>query len=236
MDVVGEDRITSTDSTYESSSGSAAEVIAVASRGLQFNPLDLAAVAKKTPGFVGADLMSLAKEAAMLAVERLSLAQGLLAPIALLGDGEDYVVPHVDAAAAAAATVAPASSSNSDELGSSSDSPSNLAGHVSAEEDHQTSTASASTSSSYGSQLQRRNGSNSSGPLPPGALADLFVTEADFMAATKLVQPTAKREGFAMAPDVSWDDIGALAGVRDELSLSVRVGLTGFDLMYIYAR
>ena len=67
----------------------------------------------------------------------------------------------------------------------------------------------------------RSTGNRSSGHLPPDALTDLYVTEADFMAATKLVQPTAKREGFAMAPDVSWDDIGALAGVRDELSLSV---------------
>ena len=58
--------------------------------------------------------------------------------------------------------------------------------------------------------------------LPASVLAELFVTEADFLAATKLVQPTAKREGFAMAPDVSWEDIGALAAVRDELSLSVR--------------
>ena len=70
------------------------------------------------------------------------------------------------------------------------------------------------------------------------------------MAAARLVQPTAKREGFATAPDVSWGtytndsvdylefpflilvqlniymmsleaDIGALSMVRDELSLSV---------------
>mmetsp|Transcript_8538 Transcript_8538/g.16477 ORF Transcript_8538/g.16477 Transcript_8538/m.16477 type:complete len:741 (-) Transcript_8538:177-2399(-) len=49
----------------------------------------------------------------------------------------------------------------------------------------------------------------------------LFVREADFFAATKLVQPTAKREGFATAPGVSWQDIGALSAVREELSLSV---------------
>lgn len=35
------------------------------------------------------------------------------------------------------------------------------------------------------------------------------------------VQPSAKREGFATVPGVSWSDIGALASVREELSLSI---------------
>ena len=52
-------------------------------------------------------------------------------------------------------------------------------------------------------------------------LAGIMVTQEDFFVAAKLVQPTAKREGFATAPDITWADIGALAAVRDELSLSV---------------
>ncbi len=39
----------------------------------------------------------------------------------------------------------------------------------------------------------------------------------DFMIATKSIQPTAKREGFAVVPDVTWDDVGALAEIREEL-------------------
>lgn len=35
------------------------------------------------------------------------------------------------------------------------------------------------------------------------------------------VQPSAKREGFATVPGVSWSDVGALASVREELSLSI---------------
>ena len=58
-------------------------------------------------------------------------------------------------------------------------------------------------------------------PLPGYLLAVLSVTQEDFFHAVKLVQPTAKREGFATAPNVTWSDIGALGGVRDELSLSV---------------
>jgi SpoVK/Ycf46/Vps4 family AAA+-type ATPase len=37
------------------------------------------------------------------------------------------------------------------------------------------------------------------------------------------VQPSSKREGFATVPDVSWDDIGALQNVRDELKTAILV-------------
>jgi len=38
------------------------------------------------------------------------------------------------------------------------------------------------------------------------------------------VQPSAKREGFATIPDVTWDDIGALKAVRQELQIAIMVG------------
>jgi ribosome biogenesis ATPase len=43
------------------------------------------------------------------------------------------------------------------------------------------------------------------------------VEMGDFSVAAKSIQPTAKREGFAVAPDVTWSDVGALAEVREEL-------------------
>lgn len=43
----------------------------------------------------------------------------------------------------------------------------------------------------------------------------------DFQAALKLVQPSAKREGFATVPDVTWEDIGALKDIRQELEMSI---------------
>ena len=39
-----------------------------------------------------------------------------------------------------------------------------------------------------------------------------------------MVQPSAKREGFATVPDTTWEDVGALEGVRQELSLAILVG------------
>lgn len=43
----------------------------------------------------------------------------------------------------------------------------------------------------------------------------------DFEMALSKIQPSAKREGFAVVPDTNWDDIGALSYVRDELRMAV---------------
>lgn len=43
------------------------------------------------------------------------------------------------------------------------------------------------------------------------------VVMEDLLKAAKSIQPTAKREGFAVAPNVTWADVGALVEVREEL-------------------
>ena len=58
-------------------------------------------------------------------------------------------------------------------------------------------------------------------PLSTEKLDPLYVTMDDFLAAVPLVQPSSQREGFASIPDVSWDNIGALQSIREELSISV---------------
>ncbi|CEG71680.1 Putative Ribosome biogenesis ATPase RIX7 [Rhizopus microsporus] len=58
-------------------------------------------------------------------------------------------------------------------------------------------------------------------PLTEAQLESLAITQDDFKHALKKVQPSSKREGFATVPDVSWDDIGALQFVRDELRMAV---------------
>jgi ribosome biogenesis ATPase len=55
----------------------------------------------------------------------------------------------------------------------------------------------------------------------PSILSDAFVSQSDFASALERVQPSAKREGFAVVPDVTWSDIGALKQVRQELRLAV---------------
>lgn len=52
-------------------------------------------------------------------------------------------------------------------------------------------------------------------------LRGLYITMDDFNSAIKLVQPSAKREGFITVPDVTWDDIGSLHDIRQELNLAI---------------
>ncbi|ORX41956.1 AAA-domain-containing protein [Piromyces finnis] len=58
-------------------------------------------------------------------------------------------------------------------------------------------------------------------PLTDEELKPLCITIEDFQKAVKKVQPSSKREGFATVPGVSWDDVGALETVREELNMAV---------------
>uniref|UniRef100_A0AAY5EPI1 AAA+ ATPase domain-containing protein n=1 Tax=Electrophorus electricus TaxID=8005 RepID=A0AAY5EPI1_ELEEL len=52
-------------------------------------------------------------------------------------------------------------------------------------------------------------------------LASLCIIMDDFRASLTSVQPSAKREGFATVPDVTWDDVGALQDIREELTMAI---------------
>ncbi|XP_068088950.1 nuclear valosin-containing protein-like [Hyperolius riggenbachi] len=58
-------------------------------------------------------------------------------------------------------------------------------------------------------------------PFPEEQLQGLCIEMSDFLTALPAVQPSAKREGFATVPDVTWADIGALEGIRDELTMAI---------------
>ena len=59
------------------------------------------------------------------------------------------------------------------------------------------------------------------GPMTPDQMSSLAITQSDFLAAIPKVQPSAKREGFATVPDVTWDDVGALSDLREKLQLAI---------------
>jgi ribosome biogenesis ATPase len=67
-------------------------------------------------------------------------------------------------------------------------------------------------------------------PFTPTQMDKLYVTLEDFEAALPRVQPASKREGFATVPEVSWDDVGALAGPRRELEDAAVLPLTNPEL------
>ena len=47
------------------------------------------------------------------------------------------------------------------------------------------------------------------------------LTNDDFTKALKIIQPTAKREGFSVIPGTTWEDIGALQSLRADLEMSI---------------
>ncbi|KAM3930049.1 nuclear valosin-containing protein-like isoform 2-T2 [Leptodactylus fuscus] len=58
-------------------------------------------------------------------------------------------------------------------------------------------------------------------PFPEEQLQGLCIEMNDFLSALPSVQPSAKREGFATVPDVTWADIGALDEIREELTMAI---------------
>jgi ribosome biogenesis ATPase len=130
--------------------------------------LDLREIAKKTPGYVGADLSALAKEAAASAVTRI---------FKKLEDEE-----RASADVTMDEGVAPA-----------------LGGD---------------TRLATGRLADPR-------PLTEDELEDLAITMEDFSLALTRVQPSAQREGFTTTPNVTWDDVGSLTEIREELKFSI---------------
>jgi transitional endoplasmic reticulum ATPase len=66
--------------------------------------------------------------------------------------------------------------------------------------------------------------------LSPETLDKLIITQNDFNQAIKDVMPSAMREVFLESPDIKWDDIGGLEGVKRELQEAVEWPLRFPDL------
>uniref|UniRef100_A0A665U0N4 AAA+ ATPase domain-containing protein n=1 Tax=Echeneis naucrates TaxID=173247 RepID=A0A665U0N4_ECHNA len=52
-------------------------------------------------------------------------------------------------------------------------------------------------------------------------LSTLSILMLDFQASLASIQPSAKREGFATVPDVTWENVGALQDIREELTMAI---------------
>jgi len=140
--------------------------------------IDCGTLAKRTPGYVGADLVALVREAGIVAVNR-TFGKLYGADKRSNSDANTNCDDKSDAMDVASAVAAsPTTNGGNDET-----------------------------------HAIRR--------LSPEELARLHVEMRDFQDALKRVQPTAKREGFATIPGVTWADVGSLAEVRKELILSI---------------
>ncbi|KAG4305066.1 hypothetical protein PORY_001236 [Pneumocystis oryctolagi] len=52
-------------------------------------------------------------------------------------------------------------------------------------------------------------------------LSLMYITIDDFLEALPKIQPSSKREGFATVPDVTWADVGALKSIRIEMQMAI---------------
>ncbi|CAE6502385.1 unnamed protein product [Rhizoctonia solani] len=167
-----------------------------------------ATLARATPGYVGADLASLTSAAGVVAVKRIF--KGLLSG-AFSSSDEVVAVPQESQG-----TVLADGSDATEKI----DAPARDVEMVPSEEQQDAVPVSdlglpaTSTSSALVTLLR-------STPLTPEQLSKLTISLPDFLAALETTQPSATREGFTTRPDVSWADIGALHGIREELEMAV---------------
>ncbi|XP_035771466.1 nuclear valosin-containing protein-like [Neolamprologus brichardi] len=159
---------------------------------------DYQQLARLTPGYVGADLMALCREAAMSAVNRVLL--------------ETRGPPHSQSQTSAkepSAGGAPTSTDVTSEQQQAADA--NPAPQEEPGQNHQ----------QQGELWSVLCLLKSTETLSEEKLAGLSILMSDFQLSLASVQPSAKREGFATVPDVTWEDVGALQDVREELTMAI---------------
>ena len=167
---------------------------------------DYNALAKATPGYVGADLSALTGAAGIIAVKRIfkSISEGSIVipdSLAFTVDSDTPMQVDVSHTAPTTAVSIPPTPSPDARPGPFS----------------QLVVSSLSVMHSPIARFLRSH----PGPLTPDQLAPLCISAADFVLALKEIQPSAQREGFATVPDVTWSDIGALHATRSELHMAV---------------
>ncbi|TRM70111.1 P-loop containing nucleoside triphosphate hydrolase protein [Schizophyllum amplum] len=169
---------------------------------------DFSALAKATPGYVGADLAALTGAAGIIAVKRIfkNFSEGKI------DLPEDLVTPPQQAEL------------DNTQMPSTGE-PSAIPDDAMAVDDPNSFVSQPDTPFTQFSTLHAgslaRFLTTHPDPLTPEQLAPLCITHEDFHAALSQVQPSSKREGFATAPGVTWADVGALASVRGELQMAV---------------
>lgn len=182
------------------------------------------ALAKATPGYVGADLTALTSAAGIIAVKRVfnELAEQ---PVGAIEASSNHDVDMAEGEAARAVR------ESMQQVTMNGDST-----HQSIADDVDTSQSTSTPSTVvprktvdlFASMTPKL--ANSSivrflmshpEPLTPSQLDPIAITNADYLVALPTIQPSSKREGFATVPDVSWADIGALHDTREELSMAI---------------
>lgn len=258
-----------------------ARILRVLCRNLTLSSeFDYESIAKNTPGYVGADLTALTREAAMLAVNRvfkdLQSQPGFISNVNGCSSGESSSIKTVQNGQATESNLSNLKTVNTREsthqcetriTENSKKLDSKDSSHT--EKDQKQSESSSGVNSTQELMVTAPNdkGDNSNSanncsevvpcenvsgsqnqdiasgqktnsdknvqleyllhllknqpPLSGDQLQGMSISMQDFQEAIKHVQPSAKREGFATIPDVTWEDIGALKEVREDLQLAI---------------
>lgn len=212
-----------------------AKILAVHTENVVLAPnISLSTIASLTPGFVGADLVALIREAAMAAVDRVfedlnrSKQTEKLPEITetdkqsnkeaqTFKNLESLATTNVESLDTNITTEASTEMEASTTIENTStylrDSPKN-----SSPETTEMDVIQEQHSPDFSNLLAwLRN----EPPLSPERLSSLCIEHSDFETALRVVQPSAKREGFATVPDVTWDDVGSLQDIRQELQMAI---------------
>ncbi|KAG7999851.1 Nuclear valosin-containing protein-like, partial [Nibea albiflora] len=162
---------------------------------------DYQQLARLTPGYVGADLMALCREAAMSAVNRVLLE--------IRGRSHG----HVESSATELSTgpVQTAADAMDEEEEVKEEQPTEDIKTVPQEQNQP----------QQGELWHLLQLLKNTETLSEEELAALSILMSDFQASLASVQPSAKREGFATVPDVTWEDVGALQDIREELTMAI---------------
>ncbi|KAK5642443.1 hypothetical protein RI129_008610 [Pyrocoelia pectoralis] len=209
---------------------------------------DYANVGKYTPGFVGADLMALVREAAMAAVNRVfnNIKEKRELERALVLQKATQLQnlmkkQNSETTKAEADSSKPIVVTNEDEISDSLGSGDNTIVVIdddpkSDKADSESTSITPNLNDEDTEKLQKAlhllhpaesmldgliSWLHDDAPLTKDQLSQLHITMDDFAAALKVVQPSSKREGFATVPDVTWNDIGSLRNVREELQMAI---------------
>ncbi|CEQ39170.1 SPOSA6832_00662, partial [Sporobolomyces salmonicolor] len=181
---------------------------------------DYGFLAKSTPGYVGADLTG------VIAVKRIFEQMGQDAPVELAIAGVAMGL-LVDGAVAEEASTEEAMMMDDEGVTPSSTAPTTPANEEppSIAEGPATLAAIAPPFSTLPPTLASLPIASFLRAHPTALTADqltsLALTNADFTRALAIVQPSSQREGFTTVPDVTWEDLGALQAVREEMRMSI---------------
>ncbi|XP_035519891.1 nuclear valosin-containing protein-like isoform X1 [Morone saxatilis] len=159
-------------------------------------------LARLTPGYVGADLMALCREAAMSAVNRVLLE--------IRGWPQSHRQTSTEEPLTGGVQTEPAATDDEVREQQTAD----IMNPVPQEESGQ-------NHQQQGELWHLLHLLKNTESLSEEELAGLSILMSDFQASLASVQPSAKREGFATVPDVTWEDVGALQDIREELTMAI---------------